>query len=62
MMYVVHYFDDNHKQHMSFVQTFKEVMFLKERFGEVTVESYKMINQFFRGINSNYNTATLKII
>ncbi len=52
MMYVVHYFDDSHKQHMSFVKTFKEVMFLRERFGEVTVESYKIIKQFFRGINS----------
>ena len=43
MMYVVHYFDDSHKQHMSFVKTFKEVMFLRERFGEVTVESYRII-------------------
>ncbi len=40
MMYVVHYFDDDHKQHMAFVKSFRDVEFLKERFGEVTVESY----------------------
>ena len=40
MMYVVHYFDDDHKQHMAFVKSFRDVKFLKERFGEVTVESY----------------------
>ena len=40
MMYIVHYFDDNHKQHMTFVKSFKDVEFLRDRFGEVTVESY----------------------
>ena len=40
MMYIVHYFDDDHKQHMAFVKSFRDVEFLKERFGEVTVESY----------------------
>ena len=40
MMYIVHYYDDNHRRHMSFVKSFKEVNFIKERFGEVTVESY----------------------
>ena len=42
MMYIVHYFDDDRRQHMTFVRTFREVEFLKERFGEVTVESYGM--------------------
>lgn len=40
MMYIVHYFDDDHKQHITFVKSFKDVEFLKERFGEITVESY----------------------
>lgn len=40
MVYVVHYFDDDHRQHMAFVRSFRDVEFLKERFGEVTVESY----------------------
>ena len=42
MMYIVHYFDDQHKQHMTFVKTYNEVKFLEDRFGEITVESYKM--------------------
>ena len=40
MMYIVHYFDDAHKQHMAFVKSYRDVKFLQERFGEVTVESY----------------------
>lgn len=43
MMYIVHYYDDNHRHHMIFVKTFKEVNFIKERFGEVTVESYPVV-------------------
>ncbi len=42
MMYIVHYVDDWHKQHIAFVKSFKEVKFLKERFGEVTVEAHKI--------------------
>ena len=42
MMYIVHYVDDNNKQHITFVSSYKEVEFVKERFGEVTVESYKI--------------------
>ena len=42
MMYIVHYEDDNHKKHISFVKTFEEVRFFEDRFGEVTVESYKV--------------------
>ena len=40
MMYIVHYVDDNNTQHLTFVRSFKEVNFIKERFGEVTVESF----------------------
>ena len=40
MMYIVRYFDDNHRQHLAFVKTFREVKFIQNRFGEVTVESY----------------------
>ena len=43
MMYIVHYFDDNRKQHIAFVRTFREVNFIKERFGEVTIESYSIV-------------------
>lgn len=42
MMYIVHYIDDDHVRHMTFVKTFKEVNFIRERFGNVTVESYRM--------------------
>lgn len=42
MMYIVRYFDDKNKAHMAFVKTFKEVKFIEERFGKVTVESYKV--------------------
>lgn len=42
MMYIVHYVDDNNKQHITFVSSYKEVKFVKERFGEITVESYKI--------------------
>ncbi len=42
MMYIVYYLDDEHKQHMTFVKSFKDVKFLQERFGEITVESYKI--------------------
>ena len=40
MMYIVHYFDDQNKAHMAFVKTFKEVRFIEERFGKITVESF----------------------
>lgn len=39
MMYVVYYKDDNHKQHMTFVKSFKDVKFIQERFGFVTYET-----------------------
>lgn len=42
MMYIVHYVDDNHVQHITFVTSYKDVKFIKERFGEITVESYKI--------------------
>ena len=42
MMYIVHYVDDYSKQHITFVSSFKEVEFIRERFGEITVESYKI--------------------
>lgn len=42
MMYIVHYFDDQHKQHITFVRSFKDVKFLQDRFGEVTVEAHKV--------------------
>jgi hypothetical protein len=41
-MYIVHYFDDQHKQHITFVRSFKDVKFLQDRFGEVTVEAHKV--------------------
>lgn len=42
MMYIVHYVDDNHTQHITFVSSFKEIEFIKRRFGEVTIESYRV--------------------
>ena len=42
MMYVVYYLDDHYQKHMTFVKSYKEVEFLRERFGDVTVESYKV--------------------
>lgn len=42
MLYIVYYKDDDNKQHMTFVKTYKDVEFLKDRFGAITVESYKM--------------------
>lgn len=42
MMYIVYYLDDNHKQHMAFVHFYKDVKSLRDKFGEVTVESYKI--------------------
>ncbi len=42
MMYIVHYVDDNNTQHITFVSSYKEVNFIKERFGEITIESYKI--------------------
>lgn len=42
MMYIVHYFDENYKEHTTFVKTFKDVENLKKRFGEVTVEAHKV--------------------
>ena len=40
MMYVVYYVDDHHKKHMTFVKSYAEVEFIRDRFGEITVESY----------------------
>ena len=40
MMYIVHYIDDQHKQHITFVRSCKDVEFLRDRFGEVTVEAH----------------------
>ena len=42
MMYIVYYVDDFHKKHIAFVKSFKEVKFFRERFGEITVEPYKV--------------------
>ena len=42
MMYIVYYVDDDHKHHMTFVKSYQEVNFLRDRFGEITVEAYKM--------------------
>lgn len=38
MMYIVYYIDDNYRQHMTFVHSYYEVLFIKECFGEVTIE------------------------
>lgn len=42
MMYIVYYVDDDHRQHLTFVKSFEEVRFIEERFGSVTIESYKV--------------------
>lgn len=42
MMYIVYYKDDDNKRHMAFVKNYGEVKFIKERFGDITVESYKV--------------------
>ena len=42
MMYIVYYVDDDKKKHMTFVKSYKDVKFLKDRFGEITIESYKI--------------------
>ena len=42
MMYIVYYEDDYRRKHMTFVRTFEEVKFLERRFGEITVEFYKI--------------------
>lgn len=42
MVYIVYYVDDFHKKHIAFVKSFKEVKFFRERFGEITVEPYKV--------------------
>ena len=42
MMYIVYYVDDDKAQHMTFVKSFREVRFIQERFGAVTIESYKL--------------------
>lgn len=42
MIYIVYYKDDDNKKHMTFVKSFQDVKFLKDRFGEVTIESYKI--------------------
>ena len=45
MIYVVYYIDDEHRRHMTFVHSYYEIIFLKERFGEVTIESYKITTE-----------------
>lgn len=42
MMYIIHYVDDKHKKHITFVRSFRDVQFLRDRFGEITVETYKI--------------------
>ena len=39
IIFVVHYLDDFNKQHMAFVKTMREVRFIQDRFGHVTVET-----------------------
>ena len=41
MVYIIYYRDDKHKQHITFVKSFKNIRVLKERFGEITIKSYK---------------------
>ena len=41
MMYIVYYYDDDYKKHMAFCKNIKEVKFLQDRFGEVTIETYR---------------------
>lgn len=41
MIYIVKYVGDDNKNHMTFVRTMNEVEFLRTRFYEITVESYK---------------------
>lgn len=41
MVYIVYYKDDEHKLHMAFVKSMRDVRFIEERFGQVTIESYK---------------------
>ncbi len=42
MLYIVYYVDDDKMRHMTFVKTYQEVLFIQERFGAVTVESYSV--------------------
>ena len=41
MMYIVYYVDDAHKEHMTFVNSIKDVLSLKDKFGEITVEALR---------------------
>ena len=38
MLYIVYYRDDDKVRHMTFVRTYKEVLFIQERFDFITVE------------------------
>ena len=38
MLYIVYYTDDDKVRHMTFVRTYKEVLFIQERFDFITVE------------------------
>lgn len=38
IMFIVHYTDDFHKQHITFVTSMAEVNYIKERFSKVTFE------------------------
>lgn len=38
VVFMVTYQDDNHKKHITFVQKYSEVKFLKDRFGDIKFE------------------------
>jgi len=42
MVYIVHYYDDFNRQHMAFVNSYADVKFLQDRFGEITVEAHRV--------------------
>lgn len=50
-VYMVTYMDDNKNKHISFVQHFSEVTFLKDRFENVSFEVTKNYNHSFYDTN-----------
>lgn len=50
-VYMVTYLDDNKNKHISFVQHFSEVTFLKDRFDNVSFEVTKNYNHTFYNCN-----------
>lgn len=42
MIYIVYYVDDEKKTHMTFAKSIKDLTFLRDRFGEITIESYEI--------------------